>query len=234
MGILEETNACLAPISFTIAWVENDYDHGKIRYTHGTFEGKTNGQDDYGNPSRMDLHLTRWSLILPPAQFLISRTLQQRKEDLFDEYERFRAIGNESIHDYFVRFHKLVNDIIVDPLAYVAHTTSAPVLSSPSTPSPQLTAQSPNDALMATMTQIANLLSGFQKQFPPTNNQLRTSSNSGLMMRWHVGHLGEGHVARQCPEPRERWTLNTSKILSFTDEAKKKGDVLDVKLKDPR
>ncbi|GJS09946.1 hypothetical protein Tco_0366742 [Tanacetum coccineum] len=29
------------------------------------------------------------------------RTIQQRKEDLFDEYERFRAIGNESIHDYF-------------------------------------------------------------------------------------------------------------------------------------
>ncbi|GJY79805.1 hypothetical protein Tco_0485606 [Tanacetum coccineum] len=39
------------------------------------------------------------------------RTIQQRKEDLFDEYERFRAIGNESIHDYFVRFHKLVNDM---------------------------------------------------------------------------------------------------------------------------
>ncbi|GJZ25074.1 hypothetical protein Tco_0562533 [Tanacetum coccineum] len=29
------------------------------------------------------------------------RTLQQRKEDLFDEFERFRAIGNEPIHDYF-------------------------------------------------------------------------------------------------------------------------------------
>ncbi|GJT10592.1 retrovirus-related pol polyprotein from transposon TNT 1-94 [Tanacetum coccineum] len=67
---------------------------------------------------------------------------------------------------------------IVDPLAYVAHTTSAPVLSSSSTSSPQPTAQSSNDALMATMTQIANLLSGFQKQFPPTNNQARTSSNS--------------------------------------------------------
>ncbi|GKG24959.1 hypothetical protein Tco_0395587, partial [Tanacetum coccineum] len=59
---------------------------------------------------------------------------------------------------------------IVDPQAYVAHTTSALALSSPSTPSPQPTAQSPNDALIATMTQIANLLSGFQKQFPPTNN----------------------------------------------------------------
>ncbi|GKD34412.1 hypothetical protein Tco_1249921 [Tanacetum coccineum] len=39
------------------------------------------------------------------------RTIQQRKEDLFDEYERFRAIGNESIHDYFVRFHKLWYDM---------------------------------------------------------------------------------------------------------------------------
>ncbi|GJS67701.1 hypothetical protein Tco_0682266 [Tanacetum coccineum] len=166
------------------------------------------------------------------------RTIQQRKEDLFDEYERFRAIGNESIHDYFVRFHKLVNDMkitqlnipthqmntktwnlttpyvqnythlksqyephakktlkkqeqstsIVDPLAYVAHTTTAPVLPSPSTSSPQPTAQSSNDALMATMTQIANLLSGFQKQFPPTNNQLRTSSNSRTHATVHEGH----------------------------------------------
>ncbi|GKG01257.1 hypothetical protein Tco_0305962 [Tanacetum coccineum] len=47
---------------------------------------------------------------------------------------------------------------IVDPLAYVAHTTSAPTLSSPSTPSPQPNAQSPNDALMATMTQIASII----------------------------------------------------------------------------
>ncbi|GKB45588.1 hypothetical protein Tco_0896341, partial [Tanacetum coccineum] len=195
------------------------------------------------------------------------RTIQQRKEDLFDEYERFRAIGNESIHDYFVRFHKLVNDMkitqlnipthqmntkfvnnlpaywgkyvtnvkqnmdisttpyvqiythlkayephakktlkkqeqstsIVDPLAYVAHTTSAPALSSPSTPSPQPTAQSPNDALMATMTQIANLLSGFQKQFPPTNNQLRTSSNSKTHATVHDGQIVTEPIQRKAP-----------------------------------
>ncbi|GKD79342.1 hypothetical protein Tco_1341963 [Tanacetum coccineum] len=39
------------------------------------------------------------------------KSLQQLKEELFDEYERFRAIRNESIHDYFVRFHKLINDM---------------------------------------------------------------------------------------------------------------------------
>ncbi|GJT71152.1 retrovirus-related pol polyprotein from transposon TNT 1-94 [Tanacetum coccineum] len=252
------------------------------------------------------------------------RTIQQRKEDLFDEYERFRAIGNESIHDYFVRFHKLVNDMkitqlnipthqmntkfvnnlpaywgkyvtnvkqnmdisttpyvqiythlkayephakktlkkqeqstsIVDPLAYVAHTTSAPALSLPSTPSPQPTAQSPNDALMATMTQIANLLSGFQKQFPPTNNQLRTSSNSRTHATVHDGHIvtepvqrkapgnvgntgargkkvicyncrGEGHVARQCKEPKRKMDSQYFKDKALLMEAKEKGDVLD-------
>ncbi|GJX80521.1 retrovirus-related pol polyprotein from transposon TNT 1-94 [Tanacetum coccineum] len=252
------------------------------------------------------------------------RTIQQRKEDLFDEYERFRAIGNESIHDYFVRFHKLVNDMkitqlnipthqmntkfvnnlpaywgkyvtnvkqnmdisttpyvqiythlkayephakktlkkqeqstsIVDPLAYVAHTTSAPALSSPSTPSPQPTAQSPNDALMATMTQIANLLSGFQKQFPPTNNQLRTSSNSKTHATVHDGQIvtepiqrkapgnvgntgargkkvicyncrGEGHVARQCKEPKRKMDSQYFKDKALLMEAKEKGDVLD-------
>ncbi|GJV90272.1 retrovirus-related pol polyprotein from transposon TNT 1-94 [Tanacetum coccineum] len=252
------------------------------------------------------------------------RTIQQRKEDLFDEYERFRAIGNESIHDYFVRFHKLVNDMkitqlnipthqmntkfvnnlpaywgkyvtnvkqnmdisttpyvqiythlkayephakktlkkqeqstsIVDPLAYVAHTTSAPALSSPSTPSPQPTAQSPNDALMATMTQIANLLSGFQKQFPPTNNQLRTSSNTRTHATVHDGQIvtepvqrkapgnngntgtrgkkvicyncrGEGHVARQCKEPKRKMDSQYFKDKALLMEAKEKGDVLD-------
>nr|GFC53610.1 hypothetical protein [Tanacetum cinerariifolium] len=38
-------------------------------------------------------------------------TEQRKKEELYDEYERFRAIGNEPIHDYFVRFQKLINDL---------------------------------------------------------------------------------------------------------------------------
>nr|GFA61345.1 hypothetical protein [Tanacetum cinerariifolium] len=34
---------------------------------------------------------------------------QRKQEELFDKYERFHAIGNESIHEYFIRFHKLAN-----------------------------------------------------------------------------------------------------------------------------
>nr|GEZ24248.1 hypothetical protein [Tanacetum cinerariifolium] len=75
---------------------------------------------------------------------------------------------------------------IVDPLAHLASTThhltpTQPTNPPPSTSSltlpPQPATQSSNDAMLATMNQIVNLLSGFQKQFPPTNNQLRTSSN---------------------------------------------------------
>ncbi|GJZ02059.1 hypothetical protein Tco_0520020 [Tanacetum coccineum] len=49
------------------------------------------------------------------------KSLQQQKEELFDEYERFRAIGNESIHDYFVRFHKLINDMKITQLNIPTH-----------------------------------------------------------------------------------------------------------------
>nr|GEZ03566.1 hypothetical protein [Tanacetum cinerariifolium] len=35
------------------------------------------------------------------------QTLERRKEALFDEFECFRANGNELIQDYFVCFHKL-------------------------------------------------------------------------------------------------------------------------------
>ncbi|GJR62567.1 retrovirus-related pol polyprotein from transposon TNT 1-94 [Tanacetum coccineum] len=148
------------------------------------------------------------------------------------------------------------SESIVDPLAYVAHTTSAPALPSPSTSSSHPTAQSSNDALMATMTQIANLLSGFQKQFPPTNNQIRTSSNSRTHATVHDGHIvtepvqrkapgnvgntgargkkvicyncrGEGHVARQCKEPKRKMDSQYFKDKALLMEAKEKGDVLD-------
>ncbi|GJR11651.1 retrovirus-related pol polyprotein from transposon TNT 1-94 [Tanacetum coccineum] len=343
MASNEETNAAGTDTRPPML-VESDYDSWKIRIHRKKLDSEFSEEENklemadtqaeiilsQGLPRHIFNNLNQTSTakeIWDNVEMLMQgsgRTIQQRKEDLFDEYERFRAIGNESIHDYFVRFHKLVNDMkitqlnipthqmntkfvnnlpaywgkyvtnvkqnmdisttpyvqiythlkayephakktlkkqeqstsIVDPLAYVAHTTSAPALSSPSTPSPQPTAQSPNDALMATMTQIANLLSGFQKQFPPTNNQLRTSSNSRTHATVHDGHIvtepiqrkapgnvgntgargkkvicyncrGEGHVARQCKEPKRKMDSQYFKDKALLMEAKEKGDVLD-------
>nr|GFA93740.1 hypothetical protein [Tanacetum cinerariifolium] len=66
-------------------------------------------------------------------------------------------------------------------MAQATQSTSLPSQYVPSppqyVPAPLQAPQSTNDAILATMNQIVNLLSGFQKQFPPTNNQLRTSTN---------------------------------------------------------
>ncbi|GJU58761.1 copia protein [Tanacetum coccineum] len=210
------------------------------------------------------------------------RTLQQRKEDLFDEFKRFRSIGNEPNNDYFVRFHKLVNDMkitqleipthqlntkfvnnlpsywgkyvtnvkqnmdisttnyvhiythlkayephatktlkkqeqslsIIDPLAYMAQATPTTSLPPLSTSQPQPAVLSPNDAMMDTMTQIANLLSG----------------NVGNTTRKKVicyNCRGEGHVARQCKEPKRAKDSQYFKDKMLLMEAKEKGVTLD-------
>ncbi|GJR68237.1 hypothetical protein Tco_0014302 [Tanacetum coccineum] len=38
----------------------------------------------------------------------LGKSLQQQKEELFDEYERFRAIGNELTHDYFLSKYRRI------------------------------------------------------------------------------------------------------------------------------
>nr|GEY00668.1 hypothetical protein [Tanacetum cinerariifolium] len=102
---------------------------------------------------------------------------------------------------------------------------------------------------------IANLLSGLQKQFPPTNNQLRTTSNPKTHATVHDGQIvtemvqrrapgntgtkgiqttgsgvnnsrkkvifynchGEGHVARQCKEPKHAPPYDQPLALTTTN-----------------
>ncbi|GKC19533.1 hypothetical protein Tco_1021683 [Tanacetum coccineum] len=72
---------------------------------------------------------------------------------------------------------------VADPLTYLVKTTL------------QL---SHDAAMLATMQQIANLLSGFQKQFPPTNNQLRSSSNTRSQATVHDGQITTKIVQRRA------------------------------------
>nr|GEX67026.1 hypothetical protein [Tanacetum cinerariifolium] len=138
----------------------------------------------------------------------------------------------------------------VDPLAYLAHsskhqtstTVASPTSTSSSTLAPKQKDQSGSDAMIATMQQLVNLLSGFQKQFPPTNNQLRTSCNPRSTKR-NQGYgkktnrngkkvicynsCGEGHVARECKEPKRAKDTQHYKDKMMLSDAKDRGVILD-------
>ncbi|GJR66585.1 hypothetical protein Tco_0012650 [Tanacetum coccineum] len=145
------------------------------------------------------------------------KSLQQKKEELFDEYERFCAIGNESIHDYFVRFHKLINDMKITQLTHQMNT--------------KFVKRSGKNK------KKNNLL--FLGKFPPTNNQLRTSSNSRSHATVHDGQIvtetvqrrapgNVGHTGNQGIQSYGQMTDNEGKKdKMLLMEAKEKGTVLD-------
>nr|GEX83462.1 hypothetical protein [Tanacetum cinerariifolium] len=86
---------------------KSDYESWKIcieRYIKGKTHGKLIWKSILNGPS-VHPQITDPEPTGSPA----GQTLDRRKEDLFDEYERFRANGNEFIQDYFVHFHKLIN-----------------------------------------------------------------------------------------------------------------------------
>nr|GFA82556.1 hypothetical protein [Tanacetum cinerariifolium] len=94
---------------------ESDYESWKIhikRYIKGKTHGKLIWKSILNGPSAHPQ-------ITDPVP--TGQTLDRRKEDLFDKYERFRANGNELLQDYFVRFHKLINDMMVTKLTIPTH-----------------------------------------------------------------------------------------------------------------
>ncbi|GJS03931.1 hypothetical protein Tco_0320439, partial [Tanacetum coccineum] len=98
----------------------------------------------------------------------------KKRKNLFDEYNAFHAIGNESFHDYFVAFPQLVNDMKITP---AQHSNSSDEH------------------------QVVNHLSPL------------------------IG--GEGHVARQCKEPKRAKDSQYFKDKMLLMEAKEKGVTLD-------
>nr|GEY33703.1 hypothetical protein [Tanacetum cinerariifolium] len=123
-----------------------------------------------------------------------------------------------------------------DPLAYMAqetktssHTSSQQY--SPSqyvppqphyTPPAQQSPQSTNDVMLTMLNQIMNLLSGLQKQFPPTNNQLRTSNNPMTQATIQDDQI-QGNARRR----NRKRTHSGSKTKHYIWKLKKKGVVLD-------
>ncbi|GJW86446.1 retrovirus-related pol polyprotein from transposon TNT 1-94 [Tanacetum coccineum] len=153
------------------------------------------------------------------------RTLQQRKEDLFDEYERFRGHWNESIHDYFVRFHKLVNDMKITQLEIPTHQMNTKFVNN--LPAYWAVFHShqhsdfSNSKTHATMHDGQIITEQIQRKAP--GNVGNTSTRGKKVICYNC--RGEGHVARQCKEPKRKMDSQYFKDKKhLLMEAKEKGD----------
>nr|GEX84260.1 putative retrotransposon Ty1-copia subclass protein [Tanacetum cinerariifolium] len=117
---------------------------------------------------------------------------------------------------------------VVDPLAYLAKTTPTHSTTSPVTvPTPQSSGDSHNDAMLATMNQIANLLCGNTgtKGIQTTGSGVNNSGKKVICYNCRR----EGHVARQCKEPKHARDSQWYHDKAFLMQAKEKGAVLDAK-----
>ncbi|GJS42661.1 hypothetical protein Tco_0567704 [Tanacetum coccineum] len=185
------------------------------------------------------------------------RTIQQRKEDLFDEYERFRAIGNESIHDYFVRFHKLVNDMKITQLNIPTHQMNTKFVNNlPAYWGKYVTNVKQNMDISTTpYVQIYTHLKAYEPHAKKTLKKQEQSASivdplayvahtnlhlvlssphfpptQHIQLRLSLqlkGIIGEGHVARLCKKTPREIWSLSTSKIKLTDEAKEKGDVLD-------
>ncbi|GJR44266.1 hypothetical protein Tco_1312369 [Tanacetum coccineum] len=193
--------------------------------------------------------------------------LFNKDEDLLMSTNGFRAIGNNQFHDYFVRFHKLVNDMKITQLNIPTHQMNTKFVNNlPAYWGKYVTNVKQNMDISTTpYVQIYTHLKAYEPhakrlsrngavlQFHQPTTQLRLLQLKDFMLRCMMSHCtepiqsklqvmlviqvlvqevicyklqGEGHVASKWNEQRERWTLSTSKIKPFTEEAKEKGDVL--------
>ncbi|GJS14815.1 retrovirus-related pol polyprotein from transposon TNT 1-94 [Tanacetum coccineum] len=190
--------------------VESDYDFLEIRI-YRYIRGQTQWQADmeiYQNgptphPYDTDLHLLKGLT----CHFFNNLNQTSTAKEIWDNVEMLMQGSDEhQIYTHLKAYEPHAKKTlkkqeqstsIVDPLAYVAHTTTAPVLPSPSTSSPQPTAQSSNDALMAHDTIVTEPV---QRKAP--GNVGNTGARGKKVICYNC--RGEGHVARQCKEPKRK------------------------------
>ncbi|GJV91816.1 integrase, catalytic region, zinc finger, CCHC-type containing protein [Tanacetum coccineum] len=139
-------------------------------------------------------------------------------DDLFDYLQQFEKLVNASRAKKLEKSH--------DPLALVAHTGSSSIITSPYYVTHPFSVvdydedyqgdalqNNYEDPLTCTMILLARSIT--QCFFNPTNNRLRTSSNTKNQA------IVQGHYARNCPKPRVRDSkyFMEQMLLAKQDEA---------------
>ncbi|GKB12766.1 hypothetical protein Tco_0846689 [Tanacetum coccineum] len=108
-----------------------------------------------------------------------SLTKQERECKLYDAFDKFAHIKEESLHQYYLRFTQLINDMNIYKmkLEQIDSGLAIPMFKQ---------GDDPIDAINKIMSFLSTVVSS---RFPSTNNQLRNSSNSRQQATIHDGRV---------------------------------------------
>ncbi|GJV19789.1 putative reverse transcriptase domain-containing protein [Tanacetum coccineum] len=156
----------------------------------------TDGVTDIRYPQRVEdlvgQEKLRYDSDIKAVNILIM-TKQERESMLYDEFDKFTSEPGESIHSYYLRYAKLINDMKMS-YVYVKHENQHKVCESSS----NLT----DDPIADLNKAMIFLRSSYSLRYPPKNNQLQNSSNPRTQATIQNGQVTvqnvQGHIAKQC------------------------------------
>ncbi|GJW20390.1 hypothetical protein Tco_0031012 [Tanacetum coccineum] len=112
-----------------------------------------------------------------------SLNIQDVKTNLFWEFGQFTSHDGETIESYYIRFYKMMNEMIRNNMIVATMQNKAKEIAKPITPPSESAFEEDSDPEQAQRDKdmqknLALIEKYFKKIYKPTNNNLRTSSNT--------------------------------------------------------
>nr|GEX47384.1 integrase, catalytic region, zinc finger, CCHC-type, peptidase aspartic, catalytic [Tanacetum cinerariifolium] len=148
---------------------------------------------------------------------------QQKKETLFDRYERFQANRNESIHDYFVQFHKLINDMKITKMKIPVHQRNTKFVNN----LPSYWGKKHDQPLHLHNMFLHHLSMHLLHNKLLSNKDKHAATGSQGKVVTCYNFCGQGHMAKEFKEKKRAKDSQWFKDKTLLMEAKEKGAILD-------
>ncbi|GJW18925.1 retrovirus-related pol polyprotein from transposon TNT 1-94 [Tanacetum coccineum] len=106
-------------------------------------------------------------------------TKQERESMLYDEFDKFTSESGESIHSYYLRYAKLINDMKMIPMSMSNMQINTKFVNhlQPEWSRFVIAAKKAKDLHTSLNKAMIFLSFAYSSRYPPINNQLRISSN---------------------------------------------------------
>nr|GEU28816.1 retrovirus-related Pol polyprotein from transposon TNT 1-94 [Tanacetum cinerariifolium] len=150
-----------------------------------------------------------------------SINVQDLETNLFWEFGKFTSQDGETLESYYSRFYKMMNELIKNQCNVTNHQNSSTrsqkaatrnrgkaIVNSPQPiydQEPSMVDEDDETSKDKEIDKLMDLISlSFKKIYKPTNNNLRTSSNTSRANQDNSPRINRnvGHVARECQKPK--------------------------------